>query len=178
MGFAAALGASGSHVSRQLVWILTLAACVSRPAPNTAEQSDRPQAQTGPVVTLERTACFGGCPVYRIAVSREGLVTYQGTANVRRVGTATAQIPGDSIQALLNELEQAGYFTFANRYAVSEPTCRRYTTDSPTTISSATFKGRTKRIEHDYGCGGVPGALRVMEDRIDEVLGSDQWTGR
>jgi hypothetical protein len=161
-----------------VVWILTLAACVSRPAPNTSEPPDQSPAQTGPVITLERTACFGGCPVYRIAVSRDGLVTYEGTANVRRIGTATAQISADRIEALLNELEQAGYFTFASRYAVSEPTCRRYTTDSPTTISSATFKGRTKRIEHDYGCGGVPGALRVMENRIDEVLGSGQWTGR
>jgi hypothetical protein len=165
-------------VRRQVVWILTLAACVSRPAPNTADRPDQSQDQSGPVITLERTACFGGCPVYRIAVSREGLVTYEGSANVRRVGTATAQISEDRLHALLNELEQAGYFTFAARYAVSEPTCRRYTTDSPTTISSATFKGRTKRIEHDYGCGGVPGALTVMEKRIDEVLGSGRWTGR
>ena len=165
-------------MSRRVVWIVTLAACVSRPAPNTADRPDQSEVAAGPVISLERTACFGGCPVYRIAVSREGLITYEGSANVRRVGTATAQISEDRLHALLNELEQAGYFTFASRYAVSEPTCRRYTTDSPTTISSATFKGRTKRIEHDYGCGGVPGALRVMESRIDEVLGSGRWTGR
>jgi hypothetical protein len=97
---------------------------------------------------------------------------------VRHIGTATAEISPDSVASLLREMEQAGYFTFSDRYAVSEPTCRRYTTDSPSVISSATFRGRTKRIEHDYGCGGVPGALTVLEQRIDEVLGSDQWTGR
>jgi len=33
-------------------------------------------------------------------------------------------------------------------------------------------------VEHDYGCGAAPGALVVLERRIDEVLGSAQWTGR
>jgi hypothetical protein len=35
-----------------------------------------------------------------------------------------------------------------------------------------------KRIEHDHGCGAAPMALRVLESRIDEVLGSERWTGR
>ncbi len=151
---------------------------MSRPAPSPADRPDVSEVGSGAAITLERTACFGECPVYRIAVSPSGLLTYEGSANVRRIGTATAQIPPDRVNALLVELERAGYFTFASRYAASEPTCRRYSTDSPTTISSATFKGRTKRIEHDYGCGGVPGALTVLEKRIDEVLESDQWTGR
>jgi hypothetical protein len=106
------------------------------------------------------------------------MVTYEGKANVRRIGTATTQIAQSEVDALLRELERAGYFTFADRYAPPEPTCRRYSTDSPSAISSATFRGRTKRIEHDYGCGGVPGALTVLEKRIDEVLGSARWTGR
>lgn len=116
--------------------------------------------------------------MYTISVSSSGVVTYEGKANVRRLGKATSQLPVQRIEALLVELERAGYFTFADRYALSEPTCRRYSTDSPSAISSATFRGRTKRIEHDYGCGGVPGALTLLEKRIDEVLGSDRWTGR
>ncbi len=116
--------------------------------------------------------------MYAIAVSASGAVTYEGKANVRQVGAATSQISMKTVEALLVELERAGYFTFADRYALSEPTCGRYSTDSPSVISSATFRGRTKRIEHDYGCGGVPGALTLLENRIDEVLGSDRWTGR
>jgi len=158
--------------------VLAVGACMPRPAVTGGDHPDTAVSAAGPAITLERTACFGSCPVYRIAVSPGGVVTYEGRANVRHSGSASAQIPADRVNALLRELEQAGYFTFANRYALSEPTCRRYSTDSPTAISSATFKGRSKRIEHDYGCGGVPGALSVMEKRIDEVLGSDRWTGR
>lgn len=161
---------------RVLGLLLALACAPRGSAPPATERTAT--AAAGTIISLERTPCFGSCPVYTISVSSSGLVTYEGKANVRRLGKATSQVPVQKIEALLVELERAGYFTFANRYALSEPTCRRYTTDSPSAISSATFRGRTKRIEHDYGCGGVPGALTLLEKRIDEVLGSDRWTGR
>jgi len=157
---------------------LVLASCVSRPAAAPAEGSGEAVVATGPVVSVQRTACFGTCPVYTISASVTGKVTYEGKANVRQIGTASGQIAEKEIAALLRELEDAGYFTFADRYALSEPTCRRYSTDSPSVISSATFRGRTKRIEHDYGCVGAPGALTLLEKRIDEVLGSSKWTGK
>jgi hypothetical protein len=130
-----------------------------------------------PAVSLERTPCFGGCPVYTVAVSPSGDVTYEGKASVRQLGKASGKIPAQQVDALLIELEKAGFFSMANRYAASEPSCGRYSTDSPTAITSVTIPGRSKRIEHDYGCGAAPGALVVLERRIDEVLGSGRWTG-
>ncbi len=165
-------------ISRQLIGLSLALACAPRNASPPAERTTNAMAVVGPAVSLERTPCFGSCPVYTISASSSGVVTYEGKANVRRIGTATNQIAAEQVEALLVELERAGYFTFADRYAQSEPTCRRYSTDSPTVISTATFRGRTKRIEHDYGCGGVPGALTMLEQRIDEVLGSGRWTGR
>lgn len=131
-----------------------------------------------PAISLERTPCFGGCPVYTVAVSPAGEVTYEGKASVRQLGKASGKIPAQKVDTLLVELEKAGYFSMANRYAASEPSCGRYSTDSPSAITSVTIRGRTKRIEHDYGCGAAPGALVVLERRIDEVLGSGRWTGR
>jgi hypothetical protein len=155
---------------------LGLAACAPRrAAAPAAQQPSDATAAAGPAISLERTPCFGGCPVYTISVSPSGQVTFEGQAHVRQLGTATGQIPQQRVDALLVELERAGYFGFASRYAVSEPACGRYVTDLPSAISSATLGGRTKRIEHDHGCGGAPGALAVLEKRIDEVLGSDRW---
>lgn len=155
---------------------LSLAACARRaPEPERVAGST---AAVGPAVSLERTPCFGRCPVYAVSVSPTGLVTYHGTADVRLVGTDTARIPQKQVDALLRDMERAGYFTFDSRYAMSEPGCGRYSTDSPSAITSATFRGRTKRVEHDYGCMGAPGALTLLETKIDEVLGSVRWTGR
>jgi hypothetical protein len=159
--------------------MLGLAACAPRTAAAPADQQPREEiVAAGPAISLERTPCFGGCAVYTISVSPSGQVTYEGRAHVRELGTASGQIPERRVDALLVELERAGYFGFASRYAVSETACGRYVADLPSAISSATLGGRTQRIEHDYGCGGAPEALTVLEKRIDEVLGSSQWTGR
>jgi hypothetical protein len=158
--------------------LLVLACAPRNEIPPSTETAAPINDQSGPVITLERTACFGSCPVYRIAASAAGDVTYEGRANVRRLGTATGQIPAARVEALLSELDRAGYFSFATRYTAAEPTCGRYATDSPSAITSVRVGNRTKRIEHDYGCGAAPGALVVLERRIDEVLGSSEWTGR
>lgn len=157
---------------------LGLTACAPRAAatPEVQQPSEAPVAAR-PAISLERTPCFGGCPVYTISVSPSGQVTFEGKAHVRQLGTASGQIPRQQVDSLLVEMERAGYFGFASRYAVSEASCGRYVTDLPSAISAATLRGRTKRIEHDHGCGGAPGALAVLEKRIDEVLGSEQWIG-
>lgn len=159
--------------------LLCVLACAPRKdASRPSDSSAMASAAAMPAISLERTPCFGGCPVYTVAVSPAGEVTYEGKASVRQLGKASGKIPAQKVDTLLVELEKAGYFSMANRYAASEPSCGRYSTDSPSAITSVTIRGRTKRIEHDYGCGAAPGALVVLERRIDEVLGSGRWTGR
>jgi hypothetical protein len=158
--------------------VLWCAACASRTSKSASAEALTGGAAPTPVITLERTACFAGCPVYRLAVFADGSVSYEGSALVRQMGKASSRIPPERVEALLSELDRAGYFSFANRYTAAEPVCGRYATDSPSAITSITLEGRTKRVEHDYGCDAAPGALVVLERRIDEVVGSGQWTGR
>jgi hypothetical protein len=158
--------------------IVLLASCARSQSTSAPADGSPPAVSLVPAITLERTACFGGCPVYTVSVSPTGEVQYEGKAHVRKLGAASAKVPSERVDALLSELERGGYFTFADRYTSPEPACGRYVTDSPSAISSVTVPGRTKRIVHDYGCGGAPGALVVLERRIDEALNSGQWTGR
>jgi hypothetical protein len=157
---------------------LGIAACAPRKDGSRPPDSSTVASAAQPAISLERTPCFGGCPVYSVAVWPSGEVSYEGKAGVRQLGKASARIPTQQVEALLSELDKAGYFNLASRYAVAESTCGRYSTDSPTAITTVTLRGRTKRIEHDYGCGAAPGALVVMERRIDEVLNTGRWTGR
>jgi Domain of unknown function (DUF6438) len=163
--------------SRSLL-LLIVAACAPRHASPPADSASDGSISAAPAVTLERTACFGGCPVYSISVSREGLVSYQGQAGVRHVGAASKRIEPERVLALVSELDRAGYFSFAPRYLPAEPACGRYATDSPTVVTSVTTGSRIHRVEHDYGCSSAPGGLVVLERRIDEALGSAEWTGR
>jgi hypothetical protein len=116
--------------------------------------------------------------VYEVSVTPDGVVKYEGKDQVLRHGTETARIPQARVAALIEELEAAGYFKFANRYRPTERVCGRYVPDAPTVITTVKLPGDTKRIEHDHGCSGAPMALGVLESRIDEVLGTGRWTGR
>jgi hypothetical protein len=159
-----------------LVIVLLLAACAPRKdLPPTAGETG---STADPVVTLERTPCFGGCPVYRIWVAADGTVGYEGKAHVRQLGRASGSVSTDRVRALLEELERAGYASLAPRYTSAEPTCGRYSTDSPSVIMTVRLQGKTRRVEHDYGCRAAPGSLMVMEQTIDQVLNSARWTGR
>ena len=158
--------------------LVSAAGCARNGASSSPEKKPSESVAAAPVISLERTACFGSCPVYRIQVSASGEVEYEGKAHVRKAGVATAKVTKEQVNELLSQLESAGYFTFAERYTAGEPACGRYVTDSPTVVTSATIGGRTKTVTHDYGCSGAPGALTVLERKIDDVLTSGRWTGR
>ena len=135
-------------------------------------------APTAPAVTLERTPCFGTCPVYQVTISRVGAVRFLGTHHVAHPGEARAEIPAARVDSLLGALEAGGYFGFADAYVMDSPACGQYATDSPTIITSARTDGRSKTIRHDYGCSAAPPELARLERLIDDVAGTDRWTGR
>ena len=146
--------------------------------------TSRPSAQrtgTSPLegasIRLERTACLGTCPVYSLVLRGDGSVRYEGKEHVRRIGSADTTIATSAVLGLLDEARAAGFFSLPDRFAYGEPTCPLYTADSPRTFISITTGGRTKRIEHDYGCENSPRPLVTLASRIDSVAGVARWIG-
>ena len=160
-----------------LVFAWGVAGCASHPpAPPSVAQAPTATADSA-VVTLERTPCFGTCPVYRVTASANGAVRFEGKSHVPHRGSAVGQVPKARLDSLLAELKAAGYFSFEEQYVPGSPACGNAATDLPTVTTSVTLDGRTKRIEHYRGCAGAPQALSQLEERIDEVLNTAQWTG-
>lgn len=119
------------------------------------------------IITLERTACLGFCPVYTVRIDGAGRVTYNGKQHVKITGEQVAQLDPAVVQALVQEFYRAGYFALEDRYDST-------ITDNPTTITSLTVRGQHKSII-DYVSG--PPELKALEKRIDEVVNSNQWIG-
>jgi hypothetical protein len=156
---------------RWLALALGMAACGHPPA-------QTPQANPAPAeghLSLERRPCFGTCPVYTVTLERTGAVTFEGRRFVADTGTHTGSIPAARADSLFRALDAAGWFSFADRYAMGEPTCERFATDLPSVITEVRMDGRVKRVEHDHGCTGAPAALAELERRIDEVTGVARW---
>jgi uncharacterized protein DUF6438 len=156
---------------------LVVAAGCSRPSADVEPGAPRTRAGAPDSVrvSLERRPCFGTCPVYTVTLDGSGAVRFEGRKFVKDTGTSVGTVPPDRVDSLLAELEAAGYFSFADRYARGEPTCPRYASDLPIIITEVRIGSRLKRIEHNRGCADAPERLSLLENRIDEVAGTERW---
>lgn len=142
---------------------LALLALVALPA--AAQTSDQP------VITLERTACFGTCPVYRVEIYADGRVVYNGERFVTTTGEQTYSIDPETVQQLVDGFQAAGYFGWNDEYT------DMHVTDMPTITTSVTRDGETKQITRYAGDSSAPQALSFLENWIDLAANTPQWTG-
>lgn len=148
---------------------VALAACAPV-APATPEGN--PVNQTGVVISLARSACYGFCPIYSVAITGEGEVTYVGQGFVNVVGEQRATIPRANVARLLERFDAIGFDSLRNEY-------RAAITDIPTYTVALERNGRRKVVV-DYGGQGVgmPESVRALEDEIDRVAGTARWVLR
>ncbi|HLU11059.1 MAG TPA: DUF6438 domain-containing protein [Oceanobacillus sp.] len=123
------------------------------------------------VVTLERGACFGTCPIYKVTIYTDGTVVYEGERFVETEGTHTTTIEPEVVQQLIEGFEAAGYFDWEDEYTEMN------VTDLPTIITSVTRDGETKRITRYTGDSNAPIELPYLESWIDMAAYTSQWTG-
>jgi D-alanyl-D-alanine carboxypeptidase len=121
------------------------------------------------VITLERTPCHGFCPVYKLTIDGDGTVVYEGIDFVSTKNREETTISREKIEQLIEEFESIDYFSLNDKY--TELTI----TDAPSAITSITLGGKTKTIEHYHGDFSAPEELTELEDKIDEIVNSEQW---
>jgi len=160
-----------------LVMALTVAACGGSPAapgPATPDPIVTPTTEAtlaDVTITLERTACFGTCPVYKLTITGNGTVVYEGRDFVEVKGEQTSSISTAQVQDLVAAFEQADFLTLTDYM-------EQKVTDHPYAITSITIGGQTKTVNHYYGDDSAPQQLTDLESKIDEIVNSKQWTGK
>jgi hypothetical protein len=123
------------------------------------------------VITLERTACFGSCPMYTVSIFEDGTVLYNGIRFVDVTGEQTAQIDPETVSTMVDAIADAGYFEWKEDY--DNP----MVTDAPSVITSVTRDGQRHRISRYTAAEGVPVALPFLEQWIDLMANTAMWTG-
>lgn len=121
-------------------------------------------ARTAPAkireITLERTPCFGTCPVYSLTLKEDGTAIYKGTRFVDRIGTYEGHFnPGD-LDRLASTMARLGGAKWKASYTAN-------VTDLPSQI--VTIKTSSgKRTIREYGSTG-PEGLWAFQEIIDGV---------
>jgi hypothetical protein len=149
------------------VLLFSVACCAFAAAPD-ATQID--------TIMLERTPCYGTCPVYKIVLRRDGTVTYRGKKWVKVIGRRSHKISVDAFQRLAREVERIQFFGFKDEYLWKDNPdgSSEHVTDSPTRITTVRAGRVCKAVKNYYG---GPEALAELEKLIDDVSGGVVWIG-
>jgi len=122
------------------------------------------------VVTLERTACFGFCPMYKLTIYGDGRVVYEGNRFVKVTGTRTTRISPMKARRLMLEFQRIQYFNLQDRYEGGP-------TDAPSAITSFQMGRKFKTVYHYLASPDAPQKLTDLEAKIDATVNVQQWIG-
>lgn len=138
------------------------------------------------LISLQRTACYGSCPDYKVTIDGRGNVVFtthpplDGDDNavhrvfslstgVRVSGTYRTVVSKADVASLLQKFIAADFFSLKDEY-------RSAITDNPTYILSIdTGNGSKTVVDYVGEKAGMPPAVTALEDEVDRVAGTDRW---
>ena len=112
-------------------------------------------------IGIERTGCFGDCPVFTFIVKNDGTFRYKGVKFVEHKGVFTGKIPAWRFHYLAQFIKNSGYMELEDEYTPRNP-------DSGRTYTMVLMNGRKKTIENNAGEGPIK--LWAIEQLIDDML--------
>src|SRR5262245_61172910 len=124
-------------------------------------------------ITLERTHCWGLCPSYKLTITADGAVVFEGGNGVKQVGaTIKSAISRERLKQLMAEFDRVKFFSLEDDYLDDPRVCAENWTDSPSAFTSIRIDGKSKTVRHYLGCKGpkVPRELTDLENKIDEIV--------
>lgn len=97
-------------------------------------------------IGIERTPCFGSCPVYVCIIRGDGSVRYHGEAGVERIGNWEANIDPYRFRILANFIAESGYAEMQDNFASN-------VTDGDTVYTTFVIQGHRK-VFRNYASSG------------------------
>ena len=115
--------------------------------------------------SLERTACYGKCPTYKISVFQSGYVLYEGKNFTDNIGEFYSQVDEGVIEKIKTMADEINFFSLDSLY---DPEV----TDLPKAITSVNKDGNTKTITRRL-IG--PDKLKRYEEDFDALFSDTKW---
>lgn len=155
-----------------------LASCKSQKPATTEEVNTTSQTDTIVVMmeekadedtlllSFERTACYGRCPIYKIKAYKSGFTTFEGLNFTEKLGFFASRIELSELERLYEEAESIGYFEMKDKYD------KEGVTDLPSVISMIDMHGKKKRIVARLD---VPQQLQDFHQEIDDTFDQLSW---
>jgi hypothetical protein len=144
---------------------LGLFGCQTAPAVKKEVNKEvKTDAATVPLLSLERSPCFGACPVYTVEVLSNGVTTFKGVRHVKVTEPVELKLEPATLEKLNARFE-------ASEFAKWGDFTRTPVSDMPTVV--LTYRGHT--VRHYLGDDKAPAALTALEDEVDAIIGTERW---
>jgi hypothetical protein len=136
-------------------------------------------------VTLDASPCYGTCPGYRLTVSTDGNVSFEGRAYA--VKHAHSQVAPELVRALIQRFADAQFAGLDSNYGQGSPHCGTFAMDGPafTLILNA---NKASHVVRFYGsCWPDRESPQAEQDRnayhvlsslaaaLDSIANTRQW---
>ncbi|MGB0917005.1 MAG: DUF6438 domain-containing protein [Flavobacteriales bacterium] len=112
------------------------------------------------LASIQRTACYGQCPMYKATFLDNGEVKYVGKRFVENIGTYTALIPAEKVQQIKDMAREYKYFELDSLYPTP-------ISDFPSCLTEVRLNGISKRVVNRRS---PPENLRDFEKYLDGIL--------
>ncbi|MFZ4542539.1 MAG: DUF6438 domain-containing protein [Saprospiraceae bacterium] len=131
----------------------------------------KPQKDTGvyTVLQIERTICYGNCPVYTATLRSDGKALYVGSRSVELLGTYEAEVGKEQIAEILEKAKQVDFFKFADHYPLNR---NNIIADLPYTYTTFCDGMKKKKISDNYDS---PENLQWFEKELDIFFNQLTW---
>ncbi|HEY7374584.1 MAG TPA: DUF6438 domain-containing protein [Polyangia bacterium] len=110
------------------------------------------------------------CPVYQVSIFADGSFVYDGVENVAIVGRRIGRLVPEQLNALLSDIEAAGFLDQPDECCVCS------TTDGFHLVVVEYRPGVARKvIIHDELCGSAPVAINALERAIARQTAIARW---
>lgn len=116
-------------------------------------------------ITLQKTDCFGTCPVYTIQIDGSGQAKLEGQKFFDKIGTYQKQLSKEETHQLFTAFANADFWSFKDEYTAP-------VTDMPTTYVTFENHGKRKKITDYFE---APQKLKDLEALVEAIAGSGNW---
>lgn len=138
-------------------------------------------------ITLERTVCFGRCPVYTVTLDSDGRVRWRGDQFVDAIGERHGNVGRQRVRELEAAVDRVKFFERDKFGEFGGMACTTHgktmSCESSTVICSDTSRaivtvrrdGKAHTIDNGH-CEASP--LDELEAQIDTIANTRPWIGR
>jgi hypothetical protein len=112
------------------------------------------------LIQLEKTPCYGACPVYTIKIDQKGNGLFEGVENTEYEGLYSFRLDKKQLAGLDTSFKQSGFFEMEDKY-------HAYVSDLPTIYLTYHSSGKKKKIMDYYG---APRELKDLEKEIETLV--------